>query len=309
MRAHALAVLAALVACAAPSTHAAARPAEPARAGAYSVELTDELGNALPTFAHRGRTYVLGSLGQRYLVRVRNDSGRRAEVVVSVDGRDVLDGRPASFTKRGYLLDAGAELAIDGFRTSLATVAAFRFSSVPRSYAALTGDARDVGAIGVAVFPEREPRRVPPPSAVAPYDDGRGPEQLGGAGPSGDRRAEAPGSRSGAAPSPAGEARADAGRALKAPTEAPSARRPGLGTEFGEEHASQVRTVRFERASARPAAVLTLRYDDRDGLAALGIDVDDRWAAREDDRWLRETAEPFRRDRRFAEPPPGWRRH
>ena len=93
MRVHAIAVLAALVSCAAPLTDAAARPVEPARPGAYSVELTDELGNVLPTWSHQGRTYVLGSLGQRYFVRVRNHSGRRAEIVVSVDGRDVLDGR------------------------------------------------------------------------------------------------------------------------------------------------------------------------------------------------------------------------
>jgi hypothetical protein len=297
MRVHAIAVLAALVSCAAPLTDAAARPVEPARPGAYSVELTDELGNVLPAWSHQGRTYVLGSLGQRYFVRVRNHSGRRAEIVVSVDGRDVLDGRPASWTKRGYLLDAGAEVAIDGFRTSLESVAAFRFSSVPRSYAALKGDARDVGVIGVAVFPEREPRYVPPPRPVAPYEyeeDGRS-------------RTDAP--RAESAPAPAGEARADAGRAQQAPADARAAKRPGLGTEFGEEHASHVRTVRFERASARPAAVLALRYDDREGLAALGIDVDGRWAAQQDERWLRETADPFRGSRGFAEPPPGWRRH
>ncbi|WP_242341567.1 MULTISPECIES: hypothetical protein, partial [unclassified Anaeromyxobacter] len=93
-----------------------------------------------------------------------------------------------------------------------------------------------------------------------------------------------------------------------APEPSPGARataRPGLGTEFAEEHASHVRTVRFERASAKPEAVLALRYDDREGLAALGIDVDGRWAARRE-AWLRETAEPFR-ERGYAEPPPGWR--
>jgi hypothetical protein len=292
MRAHALAVALALVSCAVPLTDVAARPAEPARRGGYSVELTDEVGNVLPTWSHRGRTYVLGSLGQRYLVRVRNDSGRRAEIVVSVDGRDVLDGRPASWAKRGYLVDAGSEVAIDGFRTSLESVAAFRFSSVPRSYAALKGDARDVGVIGVAVFPEREPRYVAPPRPVVPHEDGRSRDEP----------------RSESAPAPAGEARADAGRS-QPPADARAAKRPGLGTEFAEEHASHVRTVRFQRASDRPAAVLALRYDDREGLVALGIDVDERWAAQQDERWLRETADPFRRNRGFAEPPPGWSRH
>ena len=60
----------------------------------------------------------------------------------------------------------------------------------------------------------------------------------------------------------------------------------------------------FERASATPAALLTVRYDDRRGLFALGIDVDGpRWGAR--DRWLRESAQPFRSEG-YADPPPGW---
>ncbi|WP_049768628.1 hypothetical protein [Anaeromyxobacter sp. Fw109-5] len=280
--------LAALLLASLTSTAAAGHPARPverpARHGPYFVELTDELGNVLPTWTHRGRTYVLGALGERYLVRVRNQTGRRAEVVVSVDGRDVIDGRPASWAKRGYLLEAGGEAAIDGFRLSDAAVAAFRFSSVPRSYAALKGDARDVGVIGVAVFPEREPARLAPPRRVAPSPE--------------EGRAGAPDEKHRSSPSAPGEARAEA---------APRPQdRSGLGTEFGEEHASHVRTVHFERASARPAAVLTLLYDDRRGLLALGIDVDGRWAAR-DDAWLRETAEPFRESRGFAEPPPGWR--
>lgn len=285
VRTHALA---ALLLTSLTSTAAAGHPARPverpAQHGPYSVELTDELGNVLPTWSHRGRTYVLGTLGERYLVRVRNQSGRRAEVVVAVDGRDVIDGRPASWTKRGYLLEAGGEAAIDGFRLSDAAVAAFRFSSVPRSYAALKGDARDVGVIGVAVFPEREPVRLAPPPRVTPSPEAG--------------RAGAPAEKHRSAPAAPGEARAEA---------APQPQdRPGLGTEFGEEHASHVRTVPFERASARPAAMLTLRYDDRQGLLALGIDVDRRWAAR-DDAWLRETAEPFRESRGFAKPPPGWR--
>ena len=82
------------------------------------------------------------------------------------------------------------------------------------------------------------------------------------------------------------------------------AERPGLGTEFGEEHESRVVQTTFERASARPAAVLTFRYDDRDGLLALGIDVDGA-GRRGDESWRRESASPFRADA-FCEPPSGW---
>jgi hypothetical protein len=259
-------LLAALALAPAP---AGARPAaSPAWSGPYSVELTDERGRVLPTFTHEGRTYVLGRRGDRYLVRVRNGSPRRAEVVVSVDGRDVLDGEPSAMAKRGYLVDAWSEVTIDGFRLSHAAVAAFRFSSVSRSYAARMGDARDVGVVGVAVFPERLPPPADEAAAAGAARDGHSPQ----AGLRAERKAE---------------------------------RRPGLGTEFGEQHDSRVTTVPFERASSRPAAVLSLRYDDRRGLLALGIDLDGRHAS--EDAWLREHADPFRRDPGYARPPPGWR--
>ena len=134
----------------------------PPGAGPYTLELVDESGRGLPAFERRGQAWVLGRRDQRYLLRVRNGSGRRIEVVASVDGRDVVDGRKASYEKRGYIVDPWSEVVIDGFRLSQDAVAAFRFSSVRDSYAARTGDARDVGVIGAAIFPERR-RFVPRP--------------------------------------------------------------------------------------------------------------------------------------------------
>lgn len=270
--------------CAIPAV-ARSHSVQPARTSSYAVELVDEAGVPLPTFDHRGRTYVLGAAGARYLVRVRNTSPRRVEVVASVDGRDVVDGRPAAFEKRGYLVEPYGAVTIDGFRLADDAVAAFRFGAVSRSYAARMGDARDVGVIGVAVFTERVPPRKPPLALPEPGE----PRE----------RASAPESRD----------RASAKAAPAAPSrgEAPaSAERPGLGTEFGEEHRSVVERAPFVRESARPAAVLSLRYDDRDGLLALGIDVDRRWRTSANDRALREAADPFRGER-FAQPPPGWR--
>ncbi len=82
------------------------------------------------------------------------------------------------------------------------------------------------------------------------------------------------------------------------------------GTEFGERHYSAVSTVRFVRADARnPAALLGLRYNDRDGLIALGIDVDPEYPYYGySEEYLRRSAAPFpAEDRRYAAPPDGWR--
>lgn len=103
-----------------------------------------------------GRRLVAGDSGSNYSIVVHNRSRSTLEIVASVDGLDVFDGKPASFSKRGYLVAAGDSLKIDGFRTSNDRVAAFTFSSVANSYANLRhGDTRNVGVIGIAVFTQK----------------------------------------------------------------------------------------------------------------------------------------------------------
>ena len=61
-------------------------------------------GRILPTFTHRGRTYVEGQFGNSYQIRVTNHTSERAEAVVTVDGRDVVSGQMGDYRKqRGYL--------------------------------------------------------------------------------------------------------------------------------------------------------------------------------------------------------------
>jgi hypothetical protein len=289
------------------------------RSGPYEVEVLID-GAPAATFSQPGGTYVLGQLGARYTLRVSNHSGQRIEAVVSVDGRDVIDGRPADFrSKRGYMIPAFGQIEIEGWRISHAEAATFRFSSVPNSYAGRTGSAREVGAIGVAVFPERytpPPPRYPQYPYYYPHRPYDAPSDRDGAdeqaAPSGQ---DAPPSASAPAPAPS------KGGAATAEAEAPRGRaegkasplRPGLGTEYGEAVSSPIFEVPFVRANpSHPSAVLGLRYNDRQGLLAMGIDVDGPdWATygqdgmRDED--LRQTADPFPAAHRFAAPPPGWR--
>ncbi len=118
------------------------------------MQRIDDRGQALPGIAEGSRSFVVGHLGDRYSIRVNNSSGERFEILATVDGLDVLDGRPGSFAKRGYMIDAYSTLDIDGFRRSTSEVAAFRFGSVKDSYAARTSGDRNVGVIGIAVFRE-----------------------------------------------------------------------------------------------------------------------------------------------------------
>lgn len=123
--------------------------------GSLTVALVDDYGNTLPGYAARDRSLVIGSDGARYKIVVRNGTTARFEIVASVDGLDVIDGKPADPNRRGYIVDPHGVLVIDGFRTSDDAVAAFRFGTVADSYAAQTSGDRNVGVIGLALFAER----------------------------------------------------------------------------------------------------------------------------------------------------------
>ena len=301
-----------LVCCASPPP-VAAQPLR-AAAAAYALEV---LVNGVParTFEYGGESFVLGQEGRRYVLRVHNRSARRVEAVVSVDGLDVVDGKAGDYKhKRGYLIDAYGHVDIDGWRLSNREAAAFRFAPIGESYAAKTGSARNVGVIGLAVFPEREVPRPPPvyvpkPEYEQPSSWGDSLDGLGGSvdmdpSPRAQRAPAAPAaSATEAAPAPAksGSA-ADSARASNSRRE-----RSGLGTEFGEAVSSEIHQVSFVRAHAqRPAVLLGARYNDRAGLIALGIDVDG--TAQSCDLALRQSANPFPAQPHYARPPADWRR-
>lgn len=234
------------------------------------MTLQGEGGERLRTFQHARQTFVLGEPGDRYAIRIHNPTARRVEAVVSVDGRDAVSGDSADFVShRGYVIPAFGSVTVDGFRTSLERVAAFRFTDPENSYSARMGTPQNVGVIGVAFFSERQREA----SEIAR----RG------------RAKSAPAKRS-AAPSAAAP-----GDDRSASKRAESGR---LGTEFGESRMSSVTEVAFVRErSASPDRVVVLRYDDASGLRARGIEVFERpW------RPASVGPDPFPRTR-FAQPP------
>lgn len=126
--------------------------------GIATMRLRDvDSGKFLTGFEANQKDYVVGREGQRYSIVVTNNVNSRIEVVLSVDGDDVVDGKPASFAKRGYILGPLSEIEIEGFRQSADAIAQFTFGSVSESYAALKhgeAAAKNVGVIGVALFNE-----------------------------------------------------------------------------------------------------------------------------------------------------------
>ena len=188
--------------------------------------------------------------------------------VMSVDGVNVISGDTASWDQSGYVLSRYQNAQITGWRKSSDEVAAFHFTALPNSYAARTGRPDNVGVIGVAVFRERyapPPRPLPRPAPR--YESPAAGERSAGV-----ARNQASPSPS---PSPSASARAEAAPAdaevdaWQSQKSAPAT--PRLGTGHGEREASYSGTTQFERRSGQPDEVITLRYDSRDNLVAMGI--------------------------------------
>jgi hypothetical protein len=250
----------------------------------YEVTLEDEFGNPLPAFWHRGELFAMGRYGRRYNVRISNHTGRRVEAVVSVDGRDVISGRPGNYKdQRGYLVDPYDSVLIEGFRTSESEVAAFRFTSPGNSYSSRMGTPENVGIIGAAFFPEAAPRPIPTPRPIRPLplpesrapmpSDSYGADRGTGAArrESAKQSARADAAPAPASPSAAARARPGRGSAYEAESSRDT-QASNIGTEYGEAQYSSVVEVPFRRESQKsPNRVVTVRYDDRAGLEARGI--------------------------------------
>jgi hypothetical protein len=124
--------------------------------GGLVVRVTDDQKNVLPGFIADGRPCAVGAEGSRYAIQIENRTDFSFEIVTSVDGLSVIDGRPASFESRGYVLRPRRDLWIEGFRTSDRNVAAFRFGKVSQAYSVQMGHGdSNVGVIGVAAFEEK----------------------------------------------------------------------------------------------------------------------------------------------------------
>jgi hypothetical protein len=209
------------------------------------LEIIDRTtGRVLETWPHRGERYVAGNPGERYAVRLINRSATRVLAVLSVDGVNAVSGETAAPGQSGYVLEPYASAEISGWRKSMQEVAQFYFTSLPDSYAARTDRPDNVGVIGVAVFRERARPRVQP-------------------------SLEAPRSKAAPAPSAASGAAQDA---ASNPFEARAEREASrLGTGHGEREYAPTEYTEFQRASRSPSEIVTLRYDSRSNLLAMGV--------------------------------------
>ncbi len=229
------------------------------------VQVVDRsTGQTLSPIAYKGEWWIAGRPGARYSVTITNRNGGRTLNVISVDGVNALSGETAAWSQSGYVLDPYEATQINGWRKNLEQVAAFEFTALPDSYAARTRRPDHVGVIGVAVFNERE-QPVAAGRAERERSDDKSAVPLPPPAPS--QHGAPPASEPSA--SRDAPARTSAGEMRSAP--AFLAKREKLGTGHGQIESSAVRWTRFDRQQSTPSEIVTIHYDRRENLIAMGI--------------------------------------
>jgi len=221
------------------------------------------------------KSYFQAFKGKNYSLVVRNTTGQRVGVLISVDGLNVVNGQRSSLSSHEsmYVLDPYESATIQGWRSSLRDVRRFVFVDEARSYASRTDQANgDMGWIRVLSFREQQP-------VTWRYDRPKVRERQGLDEPRG--RNEMEDSRDGAseyqpnaaAPPALGEAKRGADlRAQKSSGQLHAAPQADAvpGTGWGDQRYDPVRQIQF---AAMPHATdhLVMRYEYASGLRALGI--------------------------------------
>ncbi len=248
----------------------------PATLVAVSVQIDGRPASLYPAPDGSGRYYLEARAGSRYAVALANRTGDRVGVVLTVDGLNAISGERDTGRGRMYVLDPWQATSVQGWRSSLQEVRRFTFVDERRSYATRSGKANEkMGWIEVAVYRERQAFVRARPH---PYPERRRPYPIEEQESSG--RTQAP-----AAPEPpsAGDA-AGATARLESDT-----KRSYPGTGWGQRTHDPVVLVSFD-PEAEPRERITLRYEYRPALVALGV-VPPRTSPR-DRLWQRDLAEP-----------------
>ena len=121
-------------------------------------------GSRCKQYTHDGKIFIEAKKGSEYTIEIKNNSWQRILAICSVDGLDILNGKPAVEDGPGYVINGYGVGKFDGFRVSNEKVAKFLFDYKGGSYAASKkdGSERNVGVIGIRLFEEK----VIPPVVV-----------------------------------------------------------------------------------------------------------------------------------------------
>ncbi|MBC7909178.1 MAG: hypothetical protein H7Y30_01675 [Pyrinomonadaceae bacterium] len=216
-------------------------------------------GIPLPEYYARGRQYVEALEGAEYELRIRNPSGVRVAVALSVDGLNTIDARRTSATNASkWVIEPYGTITISGWQMSSERARRFYFTTERDSYGAKLGQTANLGVISAVFFRERRPVAVVPPPRRPRYEE----DERRADNKSGVDSSSSPSQNQGGASGTQSKRRS--GEAMPAPDDDSAA------TGIGRSTRNDVRWVNLDLED-RASAEVTIRYEYRAALVRLGI--------------------------------------
>ena len=86
-------------------------------------------GRKVREYSHKGMRFIESRHGTNYTIRLKNDNAYKVMAVLSVDGLDVVTGKAAEKSHKGYIIEGYSQTEIRGYRISDKNSAAFVFLS------------------------------------------------------------------------------------------------------------------------------------------------------------------------------------
>lgn len=267
-------------------------------------------GKPTREYAHEGQLFVEGRKGSSFTLKIRNHRAERANVIVLVDGVNVVTGDET--LEKGYIVSGLSSYEIQGWRTSLQDVSTFVFKDKNGAYSkTVTGSTKMCGLISVLAYEEKKVVRqvekviekhwypdpiyvpvpypvYPRPRPIYPYYDyvwcGSSSDMgcAGSAGPSGSSgmtfNASLDGPMMRCANSADGEAFSTfsanittSGNVTASASAGVTINSLSLGTGWGPQKLDSVAEVEFKNGVR--VAAMELYYSDAKGLKKMGIDM------------------------------------
>jgi len=202
-------------------------------------------GTPLQEIHARNTTYIEAVRHAEYALRLRNRTGHRMAVALSVDGLNTIDAKTGSSSNASkWVLDPWETVTIEGWQIGADNARMFFFTSEEKSYGEWLGKTANLGVIEAVAYREF----IPPPPPQPRYER---------------EKKESARMRSGESAAPQAS-----GKAAPMP---PQDLDDGMAaTGIGRKIDHRVTRVQLQLES-HPAAQLRLRYEYRTQLVSLGV--------------------------------------
>lgn len=122
----------------------------------YNVQILVD-GKPVKEYTKDGKVFIESRKGTEYIVRVKNNTPKRAIAILSVDGINVITGKIATPEDTGYVVNAFTSYEVQGYRKDNDSGGRFQFTSKDTGYSKeIDGTGVNSGVIGVLFVQEKE---------------------------------------------------------------------------------------------------------------------------------------------------------